>query len=329
LDFVRAVTFGGQAQEEEMRKLVDARDFTAHGSPAAVGRRVNTLLSHADGAYPLAGEGRKPRLDYNMSVSTTTWLAGDVNGDGRTDLRHILSGRLDTLFSNANGTYTLGADFIAADGDGYEGPGLRPPSDCDDHNPTIHPGAVDIPDNGLDENCDGHDAINLDRDGDGYNRPQDCNDTNNAIHPDAIDIPGNRADEECKDGPAPYRRLLAMVQVSWEYPPFRLSRISVSDLTSGVRVDVWWHGRGCRFRHDASRIRRPTSSLAIARQIKRVTLLRGATVSIAIWHPRPRWWIGRFRRYRVQSSHDDPAITTACLRLGSIRPSRRCPRYGS
>jgi hypothetical protein len=47
------------------------------------------------------------------------------------------------------------------DGDGYFRPG-----DCRDDNPAVHPDAVDISDNGVDENCDGEDARrDTDKDG--------------------------------------------------------------------------------------------------------------------------------------------------------------------
>ena len=78
-----------------------------------------------------------------------------------------------------------------------DGDGFNQRSDCNDGNPRINPIAPDVPDNGVDENCDGADAVNLDRDGDGFQRPADCDDANPSIKPGVRDIPDNNIDENC------------------------------------------------------------------------------------------------------------------------------------
>ncbi len=70
--------------------------------------------------------------------------------------------------------------------------------DCDDFDPAIHPGAVEIPNNEVDENCDG--ILAYDRDGDSHLAPplgDDCDDANPAVYPGATENLSNEIDENC------------------------------------------------------------------------------------------------------------------------------------
>ena len=86
-------------------------------------------------------------------------------------------------------THAIG--FSDQDGDGF-----NVFEDCDDSNPSVYPTAVEIPNNDVDEDCDGV-ALIIDDDGDGFNSDDDCDDSNPNINPDATEIPNNDIDENC------------------------------------------------------------------------------------------------------------------------------------
>lgn len=79
-----------------------------------------------------------------------------LNEDGEYEIRQIPSSLLNVHLSHG--------DFLPdADGDGYSAiPAcLGSKDDCNDYDPSIHPGATDIPGDGIDQDCSRGDAVPL------------------------------------------------------------------------------------------------------------------------------------------------------------------------
>ena len=108
---------------------------------------------------------------------------------------------------------------IDADRDGFSSA-----VDCNDTAPNVFPGAPEVFDNGVDENCDGRDNQDLDVDRDGFPFPFDCDDGNAAIRPTTPEIRGNAVDENCDRRADPFADLGAVVANQWVFGP-RFSRL--------------------------------------------------------------------------------------------------------
>jgi hypothetical protein len=296
--------------------------FAAGGIPVPIsiaGGTGNDDIDASVGRDVLAGGPGDDKLDGNAGVD-------DYFGEGGNDTIEARDGNAERISCGA-GTDEAHNDFsdiiaecergIDADRDGFSSA-----VDCNDGAASIFPGAPEVFDNGVDENCDGRDNPNLDRDGDGFPQPADCDDANKAVHPGAREIRGNKVDENCDRRAEPFAQLGAVVSNQWVVTRSfaRLTSLVVHNAPKRARIALTCKGRGCPSRKTRRRtVSRELQKIVLHRAFRHARLRFGTRLTLRIT---AAGTIGRTYTYVVKRG-ELPRRTTTCRAPGQTR-SRSC-----
>jgi hypothetical protein len=288
--------------------------------PIAVagGNQNDTLTGGADRDVLAGGAGN----------DTLNGLGGidDYFGETGNDTIEATDGRAERISCGA-GTDSVHNDFtdiIAECETGIDGDadGFSSAVDCNDANAAIFPGAREIFSNGIDENCNGIDDVNLDVDGDGFQRPADCNDNDPKIKPNAVEIRGNEVDENCDRVASPWLRLPAVVSNRWAVGPgFTLLRaLILHNLPRGARIVFSCNGSSCPFRKTRRVTVRSTRPITLSRGLTGKRLRAGTKFRLAITASET---IGRTYTYTIRNGAL-PSDETRCKAPGEKGRGQRC-----
>ena len=134
-----------------------------------------------DGTAPytyLWSEGQTTSIIENLAPGVYTVTITDANGCELTD------------------TFVIEDKQCAENGGDADGDSSCADVDCDDNNSFVYPGQIEVPYNGLDDDCN-QETLDDDLDRDGYFLDADCNDSDATVNPGQVEIPYNGKDDDC------------------------------------------------------------------------------------------------------------------------------------